>query len=182
MPTVRGSEKGSKKRYAGLVDDGAGGRKLVFKGLESVRSDWTPLAREFQQQLYYKVFHGEPVERFVRDMVQGVLDGAMNDKLTLRRRLRRKLSDYKKNVPPHVRAARLADQERCKRGLKPSYENGGWIEYRMTTNGPEPILYSASPIDYNFYIDRQLAPIADAILSFRQTSLAELTDKQLDLF
>ena len=52
----------------------------------------------------------------------------------------------------------------------------------MTTNGPEPILYSASPIDYNFYIDRQLAPIADAILRFRQTSLAELTDKQLDLF
>ena len=37
-------------------------------------------------------------------------------------------------------------------------------------------------IDYNFYIDRQLAPIADAILSFQQTSLAELTDKQLDLF
>ena len=182
MPTVRGSEKGSKKRYAGLVDDGAGGRKLVFKGLESVRSDWTPLAREFQQQLYYKVFHGEPVEHFVRDMVQEVLDGGMNDKLTLRRRLRRKLSDYKKNVSPHVRAARLADQERRKRGLKPSFENGGWIEYRMTVNGPEPILYSASPIDYNFYIDRQLAPIADAILSFRQTSLAELTDKQLDLF
>ena len=106
----------------------------------------------------------------------------MNDKLTLRRRLRRKLDDYKKNVPPHVRAARLADQERHKRGLKPIYENGGWIEYRMTVNGPEPVLYSASPIDYNFYIDRQLAPIADAILSFRQTSLAELTDKQLDLF
>lgn len=182
MPTVRGSDKGSKKRYAGLVDDGEGGEQLVFKGLESVRSDWTPLAREFQQVLYLKVFAGEPVDDYVRGMVQSVLDGAMDDKLTLRRRLRRKLSDYTKNVPPHVRAARMADEERVRRGLTATYERGGWIEYRMTLNGPEPVAYSASPVDYHFYIDRQLAPIADAILHFSDTSLAELTDKQMGLF
>jgi len=182
MPTVRGSEKGSKKRYAGLVDTGGSERKLVFKGLESVRSDWTPLAKEFQQDLYLKVFHEEPIADFVRGVVQRVLDGGLDEKLTLRRRVRRQLSDYQKNVPPHVRAARLADQERQKRGLKPAFDMGGWIEYRMTVNGPEPLQYLSSAIDYNFYIDRQLAPIADAILSFQQTSLAELTDKQLDLF
>ena len=47
MPTVRGSDKGSKKRYAGVVA-GAAGDQLVFKGLESVRTDWTRLARDFQ--------------------------------------------------------------------------------------------------------------------------------------
>ena len=58
MPTVRGSAKGSKKRYAGLV---AGGSEpqLIFKGLESVRSDWSPLAREFQKELYRRVFMDE---------------------------------------------------------------------------------------------------------------------------
>ncbi len=182
MPRVRGSEKGSKKRYAGLVLDETGETEVVFKGLESVRSDWSPLAREFQQELYRKVFLEEPVDAYVKEVVELVQSGASDDKLVLRRRLRRRLGDYKKNVPPHVRAARMADAERVKRGLQPTYEQGGWIEYVMTVAGPEPRAYSTSRIDYNFYIDRQLAPIADAILGFRDTSLAELTDKQLGLF
>jgi DNA polymerase-2 len=58
MPTVRGSDAGSKKRYAGLVVDSSNPDKshLLFKGLESVRSDWSPLAREFQKELYRRIF------------------------------------------------------------------------------------------------------------------------------
>ena len=59
MPTMRGSEQGSKKRYAGLIDDEQGGRKIVYKGLETVRTDWTELARNFQQNLYQLIFDGE---------------------------------------------------------------------------------------------------------------------------
>jgi DNA polymerase-2 len=58
MPTMRGSEQGSKKRYAGLIDDEQGNRKIVYKGLETVRTDWTELAREFQQTLYRLIFAG----------------------------------------------------------------------------------------------------------------------------
>lgn len=182
MPTVRGSEKGSKKRYAGLVERDGAEPSLVFKGLESVRSDWSPLAREFQKELLRKVFMNEPFDVYIKGMVQSVLDGFLDEKLTLRRRLRRKLKDYTRNIPPHVRAARIADQERGKRGLAAAHEHGGWIEYRMTVNGPEPVKYTESPIDYNFYIDKQLAPIADAILGFQNCTLAQLTDKQLGLF
>ena len=182
MPRIRGSEKGSKKRYAGLIRDQSGNSELVFKGLESVRSDWSPLAREFQKELYRRVFLDEPVEAYIVEMVEAVLAGECDDKLVLRRRLRRKLDDYKKNVPPHVRAARLADVERVRQGLSAAYEFGGWIEYVMTIAGPEPVAYSTSSVDYNFYIDRQLAPIADAVLTFRDSSLATLTDKQLGLF
>lgn len=52
----------------------------------------------------------------------------------------------------------------------------------MTVNGPEPVKYTESAIDYDFYIDKQLAPIADAILGFQNCTLAQLTDKQLGLF
>jgi len=182
MPTIRGSERGSKKRYAGMVRDSVGDSQLVFKGLESVRSDWSPLAREFQVELYRRVFSNEPHLTYIKETTERLLEGELDEKLSLRRRLRRKLNDYTKNVPPHVRAARLADAERLKRGLKPTYEHGGWVEYQMTINGPEPLPYVNSAIDYHFYMDRQLAPIADAILGLQGNSLALLIEKQIGLF
>jgi DNA polymerase-2 len=181
MPTVRGSEKGSKKRYAGMVSvDGS--NQLVFRGLETVRSDWSPLAREFQQELYRRVFLDEPFEEYVKHVVDQVQQGKLDDQLVLRRRMRRKIDDYVKNVPPHVRAARLARNIRQSRGLPTTLETGGWIEYLMTVSGPEPRKYVTSPLDYAFYVERQLSPIADAIFSFKSTSLAEITDLQMSLF
>jgi len=182
MPTVRGSDKGSKKRYAGLIRDD-GRQRLVFKGLEAVRSDWSQLAKEFQKELYRRVFLEEPFEDYIRLTVDALRSGQYDEKLVLRKRLRRKLDDYEKNVPPHVRAARRAQEIRRARGLPmTSTFGGGWIEYLMTLNGPEPRLYRDSPIDYQFYIDRQLTPIADAILSFKSASLGAIVDKQMGLF
>ena len=181
MPMVRGSEKGSKKRYAGMVSVD-GGNKLVFKGLETVRSDWSPLAREFQQELYRRVFLDEPFEEYVQYVVDQLQQGKLDDQLVLRRRMRRKIDDYIKNVPPHVRAARLARNIRQSRGLPTALETGGWIEYLMTVSGPEPRQYVTSPLDYVFYVERQLSPIADAIFSFKSTSLAKITDRQMSLF
>ena len=37
-------------------------------------------------------------------------------------------------------------------------------------------------LDYEHYRDKQLAPIADAILQFEDTSFAALTDRQLAIF
>lgn len=181
MPTVRGSEVGSKKRYAGMITED-GEARLVFKGLESVRSDWTQLAREFQQGLYERIFRNQVYEAFIKETVEAVARGDCDDKLVFRRRLRRKLDEYEKNVPPHVRAARRGEEIRTSRGLAPIYSRGSWVEYVMTINGPEPKSYAVSPLDYQFYIDRQLAPVADAILSFKSTSIAEITDRQLGLF
>tara|TARA_B100000959_G_scaffold278320_1_gene336453 strand:- start:19976 stop:22102 length:2127 start_codon:yes stop_codon:yes gene_type:complete len=178
MPTVRGSDAGSKKRYAGLV----GQDKILFKGLETVRSDWSPLAREFQQVLYRNIFLDLPYEDYVKQVVADLQDGKYEPELVLRKRLRRKLKDYVKNVPPHVQAARKADAIRTERGLPRQYESGGWIEYYMTVSGPEPRQYRQSPIDYDFYIDKQLAPIADSILVFKSSSTSEILNKQMGLF
>jgi len=163
MPTIRGAETGSKKRYAGLVSTGPepGDYQLVFKGLETVRSDWSSLARRFQQALYELIFLDQPYEDFIKDTVLAIQKGSFEEELVLRRRLRRKLNDYVKNVPPHVQAARKAESLRAERGLPPLYDQGGWIEYYMTVNGPEPKQYRQSAIDYDFYIERQIQPIAD---------------------
>jgi DNA polymerase-2 len=76
----------------------------------------------------------------------------------------------------------LAEAERASRGLNSASDFGGWIEYFMTVNGAEPKQYRQSRIDYQFYVDKQLAPIADAILSFQSKSLAGIIDQQLSLF
>lgn len=178
MPTIRGSETGSKKRYAGLTSTG----KLVFKGLETVRSDWSPLAREFQQELYRRIFFDLPYVEYVKETVELLSGGELDEKLVLRKRLRRKLADYVKNVPPHVQAARKAEQIRESRGLTKLYDSGGWIDYIITVNGPEPKQYRRSEIDYEFYIERQLAPVADAILVFESSSLDAILNKQIGLF
>ncbi|VFT27616.1 DNA polymerase II [Pseudomonas aeruginosa] len=108
MPTVRGAEEGSKKRYAGLVRRADGGEEMVFKGLETVRTDWSPLAQRFQQELYLRIFNRQPYQDYVRDYVRRTLAGELDDLLVYRKRLRRRLDDYQRNVPPHVRAARIA--------------------------------------------------------------------------
>ena len=176
MPTIRGSEKGSKKRYAGVVA-GPNGDKLVFKGLENVRTDWTRVARTFQEELYRRIFVQEPFADYVKDVTQQVLAGECDEQLIYRKRLRRKLDEYQRNVPPHVQAARLCEE----RGL-PAPSRGSWVEYVITTSGAEPAEKPLAPLDYQHYVDRQLEPVADGILGFVGSSFCALVDDQIDLF
>ncbi|MFJ4440825.1 DNA polymerase II [Pseudomonas sp. NPDC089422] len=182
MPTIRGADEGSKKRYAGLVQRDDGSQHMVFKGLESVRTDWSPLAREFQQELYGRVFRGEPYREYVREYVRRTLAGELDERLVYRKRLRRPLADYQRNVPPHVRAARLADDYNSRLGRPLQYQKGGWISYLITTAGPEPLENLQAPIDYEHYLSRQLQPVADGILPFVGDDFRALTDRQLMLF
>ena len=182
MPTIRGSDQGSKKRYAGLVTKPDGGDEMIYKGLETVRSDWTPLAQQFQQALYLKIFKGEPYQDYVRDYARRTAAGEFDALLVYRKRLRRPLDDYVRNVPPHVRAARIADEFNRAQGRPLQYQNGGWIQYVMTTAGPEPLEARRSPIDYHHYLTRQLQPVADGILPFVQDDFGSLTSLQWSLF
>ncbi|MFV8819753.1 DNA polymerase II [Haliea sp. E17] len=176
MPTVRGSDKGSKKRYAGVVG-GEGGERLVFKGLENVRTDWTRLARDFQEELYRRIFHGEPYADYLRQVVAGVRAGERDADLVYRKRLRRRLDEYERNVPPHVQAARRY----AERDLPPP-ARGDWVAYVITSAGAEPAARPLAPLDYEHYVERQLEPVADGILGFLGTSFRELVDRQIGLF
>lgn len=181
MPTIRGAEQGSKKRYAGWVNN-HGQDKIIFKGLETVRTDWTPLAKEFQQQLYALIFRHQPWEPYVQQTVARLMAGELDDKLIYSKRLRRPLEEYQRNVPPHARAARLADEQSRKAGQPLRYQRGGTIRYVITTRGPEPVGGLSAPPDYDHYLSRQLEPVADAILSFVGGNFSTLITGQLGLF
>ncbi len=174
MPTVRGDSTGSKKRYAGLVRDAKGEYELIFKGLESVRTDWTPLARRFQRELYRRVFVGEPFEDYIRTLVAEMLEGRHDDSLIYRKRLRRRLDEYTRNAPPHVQAARKLGTEKRLRQVR----------YIVTAQGPEPVR-EGQPLplpDYEHYRSRQLAPAANGLLHFLDTSFESISDRQMEIF
>ncbi len=169
MPTIRGADTGSKKRYAGMINNN-GRKEMVFKGLETVRTDWTPLARDFQQELYKRIFTQQPYEDFIKETHDQLIQGELNNKLTYTKRLRRPLESYTSTQPPQVKAARKMKNP------------GRKIQYMITLNGPEPIENIESLPNYQHYVDKQLAPVADSILYFLNTSFAKITDRQLDVF
>lgn len=151
LTPARGSEAGAKKRYAGLVIEN-GEEKLEFVGMEFVRSDWTRLAKEFQVELYNRIFNNEEIENWLRDIVRKVKAGEYDDKLVYRKRLRKDVDDYTKNIPQHVRAARLLP------------ETSGTVYYVITKRGPIPVELKHTDIDYDHYIEKQIKPIADSVL------------------
>jgi DNA polymerase-2 len=178
MPTIRGTDMGSKKRYAGLTGDG----DMIYRGLEVARSDWTALAQQFQQGLFTRIFNSEPYEDYVREYARKTLAGELDELLVYRKRLRQRLDEYQVNVPPQVRAARIADEYNASMKRPLRYQNGGWISYVMTKNGPEPLEALRSGIDYEHYLSKQLEPIADSILLPLNDSFANLTTAQGNLF
>lgn len=182
MPTIRGSDVGSKKRYAGLSVDAGGKEEMVYRGLEMARSDWTPLARQFQEGLLSRIFNGEPYREFVAEYAQSTLAGRKDDLLIYRKRVRHSLDAYQVNVPPQVRAARMADEYNGRLNRPKQYQRGGWIQYVMTRNGPEPQETRHSRIDYEHYLAKQLMPIADAILQPLGENFIALTGAQQSLF
>ena len=137
MPTIRGTDQGSKKRYAGLIQEGEK-QRMVFKGLETVRTDWTPLAQQFQQTLYLRIFRNEPYQDYVRETIASLMAGELDNQLVYRKRLRRPLAEYQRNVPPHVRAARLADEENVRRGAPRSIRTGAPSSMSGRQTGQSP--------------------------------------------
>ncbi|MDB2386515.1 DNA polymerase II [Shewanella sp.] len=178
MPTLRGSTAGSKKRYVGTTLTDNGEKQLIFKGMEQVRSDWSPLARRVQYELYERLFNHQDIEEYIKNTVVELNRGALNKELIFVKNLRRDLKDYTAKSSPHLKAAHLLfnatqDENVTKRGAR--------IEYIMTTSGAEPVAYQTSAIDYDYYAQRQLAAIADPILSMLNKSFIEVTSKQMTL-
>jgi len=180
MPTIRGHKAGTsigtKKRYAGVSNG-----KLIFKGLETVRSDWTELSKDFQQELYRLIFNNEPVKDYIKKIVKELRDGLYDDRLVYTKKIRRKLIDYV-NTPPHIKAALMANNVLKERGMKQIYQHRSTIRYVMTLDGVQPLDFTVSKLDYDFYVEKQLKPIADDILPFINRDFESIVGKQMGLF
>ena len=175
MPTTRGTSRGSKKRYAGLVRKAGGEPRLIVRGLEAVRTDWTPLARRVQRELLRRAFTGEPFASWLVQVARDVERGTLDEELVYTKSLRHGLADYAtEGAPPHVRAARMREG---------GDRDEAQIAYVVTTRGPEPLRAERhSPIDHTHYLEKQLAPACDVVLPFLGTTFESITGAQGNLF
>ena len=176
MPTTRGGTGGAKKRYAGILVDKNGKEEIAFTGLEFVRKDWTEVSKKFQLKLLDLIFHKKEITTFVKEFVNDIKAGKYDDLLVYVKSLRKSTADYTKTTPPHVKAARIIEEH------EKIIDNN--IYYLITVDGPQPIKYKTSEIDYDHYIEKQIKPIADSVLMFYDTSFDDLMSgtKQKTLF
>jgi DNA polymerase-2 len=162
MPTIRDKKTGSKKRYVGKIVKGDES-KIVFKGMETVRSDWTEFAQEFQKELFEALFDSQfeiaQLDEIVKDYTKRLFAGEFDQKLVYKKRLGRNLNDYEKNIPPHVQAVKKHKAEH------PDFEvrRGQIIEYVYAMSGAE-IFNGKNALNYQLYLQRQLTPISNSII------------------
>ena len=170
LPALRHSTQGSKKRYVGLIEED-GKERLHFVGLESVRRDWTDLAKDYQRELVDRIFHDRPVEDYTREFVDSLRGGAFDDQLVYKKQLRKSAEEYTSTTPPHVQAARKMS------GPPPRI-----VRYIFTTDGPEPADERKHPFDYEHYVEKQVRPIAESVFSLVGLDWERVTGAQGSLF
>ena len=169
LPSVRHGATGARKRYAGVID---GHADVEFTGMEVVRRDWTELAKDVQRELYKRLFAGDPVGDYLEQVTAALRNGDLDDKLVYRKGLRKKPAAYTANTPPHVAAARK------------SRDPGRVVSYLITIAGPEPLDALHHEPDREHYLDKQVRPVAEPVLTALGLDFDRVIgdDRQMTLF
>ncbi|NQZ56636.1 MAG: hypothetical protein HRT88_04095 [Lentisphaeraceae bacterium] len=153
-------------RYAALINE-----EVEIIGLKIGGADWTELAADFQNEMYHKFFTTDNIEEWMKEFCAALKAGMYNDKLSYTKKLLKHVDEYTGNIPPHVRAAKMLDQA------------GKSITYVITSRGPVPTELNPMDLDFQNYMDRQLAPVANCLLSFFGKNFEGLFKaQQLSLF
>jgi len=145
---------GNDKRWA--ARDRSGG--LAHHGYEDLIKEWTDLGIRFRDTLLDRFLRDDDPERWIAEFVAELEGGGFVDELVYTKKIRKNVSEYAKNAPPHIRAARLLN------------DPGKEISYVWTQRGPVPTSLDHDDIDTEHYIQKQIAPIVDALYALGMRS------------
>lgn len=153
----------SKKRYAVIYEG-----EITVKGLELVRRDWAPVAKNTQHDVLEAILKDASptkAKKVVKNVIKELNSGnvPMED-LVIHTKLTKKPENYKQNAP-HVLAAE-------KLRLHGQKVTSGTIIRYVITKGNEPISKRAEPVEYigdkeydpEYYIQNQVLPATLRIL------------------
>jgi DNA polymerase I len=159
--TSTDSGEGAKKKYALLSGDGS----MKVTGFEQVRRDWSPIAKETQEQVLRKVLNQEIEEaaELVKYTIQRIKDGEVPpEKLRIYSTLTKPPEDYD-STSPHVEAVKKARERGDK--IEPETTVGYVIEEGSgnISSRAELVKY-AEGYDSEYYIENQIIPVSLRVL------------------
>ena len=178
----------SKKRYA-VIEDGT----IIAKGLELVRRDWAPIAKQTQEDILMAILNEGNVkkaEKIIKKVLKQIKTGNIDKKeLVIHTQITKKLDDYKQ-IGPHVIAARQLEANGIRVG------KGTIIQY-IVSKGKGSISERAVAYEYSegieydvdYYINNQIIPAVSRMmepLGYTKENLLELAEgekqQSLDAF
>lgn len=164
----------AKKRYAGLLPDG----ELDIVGLEVMRGDWAGIAKHVQENVLDVILKDKSpkkavavVELYVYELRQKkvpYLD------LVIWKTLTKQAEDYEINAP-HVEAAKIL---RTKGWNLTAGDKVGYVivagKGRLYERVKPYVFASYDDVDLEYYVSKQIIPVAARILAFFGVSEEEL--------
>ena len=171
---VKGSDKGAKKKYALMREDGT----MKITGFEFVRRNWSPYAKETQKHLLELVLQDKEQEAvdYVKERIEELNEGKVSiPKLTLKTQITREISQYTSRGP-HVIVAQqmIAKGEPVPPGTMVEYVIGkGSGLVRERAGIPSEV----TEYDSEYYLNHQLLPAVSSILLVLGYSEEELLGK-----
>ena len=164
----------TKKRYA-VKEEG----NIIAKGLELVRRDWAPIAKNAQEDVLMAILNEGNVDKaaeVIKKALEKLHSREVNrDDLVIHTQITKSLDKYKQ-IAPHVVAAHIMEEH----GLK--VKRGDILRY-VIVKGKGSISSRAVPYDYvdentefdiTYYVKHQLVPAVSRIMSSFGYSESEL--------
>ena len=176
--STKGAGSGAKKKYALMDEKG----RLKIKGFETVRRNWSFIAKDIQKDVLGIVLRTKDVATALDHVKTLVADLRANkvpiDKVVIFTQLQKEVSSYH-SIGPHVSAAKRMMQ------LGFDVKPGTLIKY-VVTKGKGKIRdrvkleSEAKQEDYDpdYYIDNQIIPSVDRILAVLGVDVKELFSKE----
>ncbi|MBI2110020.1 ribonuclease H-like domain-containing protein [Candidatus Woesearchaeota archaeon] len=158
----KSEKKGAKKKYALINRKG----ELKIIGFETIRGDWSIIAKEVQLKVIREILDGKDVTKtakYVKNIIRDIRDRKIEiEKMVIVKQLRKDISDYE-NVGPHVEVAKRLTE------LGYYVGPGSTIGY-VVTEGPgivrerAKLLEEAKNYDVEYYVKNQIVPAVIQIL------------------
>jgi len=172
----KGNSSGAKKKYA-LINSK---EEMKIIGFETVRGDWSLIARETQKKVIEIILKENSFEKalkYVRKIIKELNEGKVNmKKLIIRNQLKMDLERYKQ-IGPHVAVARLMRE----RGV--NVREGSVINYIVCSGkgmirDRAKIPKEARDYDKDYYINNQVIPCVEKIFEIKGYTKQDLLSKE----
>jgi len=159
----KGESFGAKKKY-GLVDEKG---KIEVKGFETVRRDWSYLAKEVQMNVLDIILRKGSVEeafKYVKDVINDIRNKKIPlSKMVMRVQLKKDIDSYNQ-IGPHVMVAKRLREKGINVGIGSVIrfviaEGNGMIRDRA--RGEEEC--EEGDYDVSYYIENQIIPAVKMI-------------------